>query len=35
MAWRDREGLLNFMFLGDGRIEDEKERDGKRWDKSS
>jgi hypothetical protein len=26
MAWRDREGLLNFVFLGDGRIEDKKER---------
>jgi len=28
MAWRDREGWLSFMFLGDGRVEDEKERDG-------
>jgi hypothetical protein len=27
MAWRDREGSLNFVFLGDGRIEDRKERD--------
>jgi len=34
MAWRDREGLLNFEFLGDGRVEDEKERDERRWNKS-
>ena len=27
MAWRDREGWLNFVCLGDGRIEDKKERD--------
>jgi len=27
MAWRDREWWLNFVFLGDGRVEDEKERD--------
>jgi len=27
MAWRDREGPLNFVFLGDGRVEDDKERD--------
>jgi len=27
MAWRDREGWLNFVFLGHGRVEDEKERD--------
>jgi hypothetical protein len=27
MSWRDREGSLNFVFLGDGRVEDEKERD--------
>jgi len=31
MAWRDREGSLNFVFLGDGRLEDEKERDERRW----
>jgi len=31
MAWRDREGYFNFLFLGDGRVEDEKERDEKRW----
>jgi hypothetical protein len=28
MAWIDREGPLNFVFLGDCRVEDEKERDG-------
>jgi hypothetical protein len=28
MAWRDREGWLNFVFLGDCRVEGEKERDG-------
>jgi hypothetical protein len=27
MAWRDKEGLLNFVLLGDGRIEDKKERE--------
>jgi hypothetical protein len=27
MAWRERAGLLNFVFLGDGRIEAKKERD--------
>jgi len=27
MAWGDREGWLNLVFLGDGRVEDEKERD--------
>jgi len=27
MACRDREGWLNFVFLGDGRVEDKKERD--------
>ena len=32
---RDREGWLNFLFLGDGRVEDEKERDGRRWGKCS
>jgi len=26
MAWRDREGWLNFVFLGDGRVEHKKER---------
>ena len=24
MAWRDREGRLNFMFLGDGRLSTRK-----------
>ena len=28
MAWRDREGWLNFVFVDDCRVEDEKERDG-------
>jgi hypothetical protein len=28
MAWRDREGWLNFVFCDDGRVVDEKERDG-------
>jgi len=27
MAWRDRERCINFIFLGDGRVEDEKEGD--------
>jgi len=35
MVWREREGWLNFVFLGDGRVQDEKERDEKRWGKSS
>ena len=35
MAWRDREGWLNFMYLGGGRVADEKERDEWRWGKSS
>jgi len=35
MAWRDREAWLNFMFLHDGRVEDEKERDEMKWEKSS
>jgi len=35
MAWRDREGWLNFVFLGDGRVEHKKERDQRRWGKSS
>jgi len=35
MAWRDREGRLNFVFLGDGTVEDEKESDEKRCGKSS
>jgi len=28
MPWRDGEGWLNFVFLGDCWVEDEKERDG-------
>ena len=35
MAWRDREGWLNFVFLGDGRVEDETERDDRRWRNTS
>jgi hypothetical protein len=35
MVWIDREGSLNFMFLADGRVEDEKERDERIWGKSS
>jgi hypothetical protein len=35
MAWRDREGLLNFVFFGDGRVVDEIERAERRWRKSS
>jgi len=27
MAWRDRGGLLNFVFCDDGRVVDENERD--------
>jgi len=27
MAWRDREGWLNFVFLGDGRVEHKKVSD--------
>ena len=32
MACRDREWWLNFVFLGDGRVLDEKERDERRWE---
>jgi len=28
MPWRDREGRVNFVFCDDGRVVDEKERDG-------
>jgi hypothetical protein len=35
MAWRDREGLLNFVFSGDGRVEHKKEGYQRRWGKSS
>jgi len=27
MAWRDREGCLNLVFLGDDRVDNEKERE--------
>ena len=34
MVWRDREGWLNFDFCDDGRVVDEKERDGGwRWER--
>jgi len=34
MAWRDREGWLNFVICDDGRVVDEKERDwGRRWER--
>jgi len=32
MAWRDSEEWLNFVFLGDGRVKDEKERDESQWE---
>jgi len=32
MAWRDRERALDFVFLGDGRVEDEKGRDAENYD---
>jgi len=35
MAWRDTEGWLNLVLLGDGRVEHKKERDQRRWGKSS
>jgi len=35
MAWTDREGGLNFLILGDGRVVEEKEREEKRWGKST
>jgi hypothetical protein len=35
MAWRDKEGGLNFVFLGDGRVVDEQLRDERRWDQLS
>jgi len=34
MAWGDREGWLNFVFLGDGTVDAEKDRDEMRWGKS-
>jgi len=34
MEWGVREGSLNFIFLGDIRVEDKKERDQRRWGKS-
>jgi hypothetical protein len=30
MAWSDMQGILNFDFFCDGRVEDDKERDGRR-----
>jgi hypothetical protein len=35
MAWSDREGCLHFVLLGDDRVEYKKERDQRRWGKSS
>jgi hypothetical protein len=35
MAWRDKEGGLNFVFLGDGRVVDEQLRDERRWNQLS
>ena len=32
MAWSDRTGCHNFVFLGDGRVEDEDERDESGWE---
>jgi len=34
MAWRDREGWIDFVFCDDGRVVDEKETDGGwRWER--
>jgi len=35
MAWRDREELLNLVFLDDVRVEEKKERGERRGSKSS
>ena len=35
IAWSDRVGCLNFVFLGDGRVEHKKETDQRRCGKSS
>jgi len=35
MAWTDREWWLNYILLGDGRVEDKTERDERSWGKSS
>jgi hypothetical protein len=35
MARRDREGSLNFVFIGDGRVEDKKGSAERRWGRSS
>jgi hypothetical protein len=34
IAWPGGEGYLNLMFLGDGRVQDENEREEKRLGKS-
>jgi hypothetical protein len=34
-AWREREWWVNFLFLGDGKIEDEEERDERAYGESS
>jgi hypothetical protein len=33
MAWSEREGGLNFVFCDNGRVVDEKEKDGDQDDK--
>jgi len=35
MAWRHRDGRLNFVFLGDGRVEHANEHDERAFGKSS
>jgi len=34
MPWRDSGQSPNLVFLGDGRLDDENERDERRWGKS-
>jgi hypothetical protein len=35
MAWRDMERKLHFMYLGDGRVEDKKEKNESVWGKEA
>jgi hypothetical protein len=35
MVWRDRQQGLTFVFFGDGRVQNKKYRDERRWGKSS
>jgi len=35
MAWRDREGLLNFVFCDDGREREMGDEDGNNMDDTS